>query len=153
MKKLLEKQAVFNTTLIFLALMSKSKLLYPLIHRLTSSIAKLNIFLNKPEKADTTEALATTWKSLMPPDGQEYFKVRQIDDRTAITEIHLHCPLRGTGDVHACHKLMNYDRKLMEKVGGQLVVLESQSNSGKSFCRLAIRKSGEDISDLKAAHQ
>lgn len=88
----------------------------------------------------------------MPPDGQEFFKIGEYDEKTAFTEIHLHCPLRGTGNVEACHKLMNYDRQLMDQVGGQLIVLESQSNSGKHYCQLAIRKKGDGISDLKAAY-
>ena len=49
--------------------------------------------------------------------------------------------------------MMNYDRTLMEKVGGQLIVLETQANSGKDHCKLAIRKAGEDISDLVPAHE
>ena len=89
----------------------------------------------------------------MPPDGQEYFKVTGFDEQTAYTEIHLPCPLRGSGNPHACYRLMNYDRQLMKKVGGELVVLESQSNSGKPYCKLAIRKQGADLSDLKQAHE
>lgn len=88
----------------------------------------------------------------MPPDGQKHFKISEIKDDTAYTEIHLHCPLRGSGNAHACYKLMNYDRKLMEAVGGQLVVLESQSNSGEKYCKLAIRKRGESVDDLQQAH-
>ena len=38
---------------------------------------------------------------------------------------------------------MNYDRTLMEKVGGQLIVLETQANSGKD--QQLIRKAGEDV--------
>ena len=89
----------------------------------------------------------------MPPDGQEQFRVSEITDKTAYVEIHLHCPLRGTGKVDACYQFMNYDRKLMEKVGGSLTVLESQSNSGMDFCRLAIRKLGEEMGDLIPAHE
>lgn len=76
----------------------------------------------------------------MPPNQQELFRVTHIEDDTAYAEIHLHCPLRGTGDGEACHKLMHYDRSLMRSVGGSLEVLNSQATSGKSFCQLAIRK-------------
>ena len=104
-------------------------------------------------QSSVPELSAEAWQQLMPPDGQEYFKIAEVSADTAYTEIHLHCPLRGSGDVQACYKLMNYDRKLMEKVGGQLIVLESQSNSGESFCKLAIRKKGADVSDLIPAHK
>ena len=85
--------------------------------------------------------------------ASEYFKVSEITSDTAFTEIHLHCPLRGSGNAEACYKLMNYDRSLMKAVGGELVVLESQSNSGKDYCRLAIRRKGDDTSDLVPAHE
>ena len=151
MKKYLEKLSVFKSGLklyAFLALKGFSGL----VRWLTSVSAWLNLKLNKPDKEDTTEALAETWVDLMPPDGRELFKIASIEGDTAYTEIHLHCPLRGSGNVKACHQLMNYDRKLMDKVGANLVVLESQSNSGKPFCRLAIRKHGLPTDDLVPAH-
>ncbi|MEL6250907.1 MAG: hypothetical protein AAFR87_02750 [Bacteroidota bacterium] len=57
------------------------------------------------------------------------------------------------GNVETCYKLMNYDRKLMKKSGGELIVLESQSNSGKNFYRLAIRPQGIDTQDLIPTHK
>lgn len=89
----------------------------------------------------------------MPPDGWKYFQIKEITAETAYVEIHLHCPLRGTGKVHTCYKMMNYDRKLMRGVGGSLIVLESQSNSGKEFCKLAIRREGVSTHDLVPAHK
>ena len=153
MKKYLEKQVVFSSTLRVFAFFAKSNLFNGITQWLTTQSANLNVLLNRPKKGKNVKELAKTWQELMPPDGQEYFKIKEITDDTAFTEIHLHCPLRGTGNVEACYKLMNYDRKLMEKTGGQLVVLESQSNSGKNYCRLAIRKQGDDISDLTPAYE
>jgi hypothetical protein len=71
---------------------------------------------------------------------------------TAYGEITVHCPLRGTGDVHACHRLMAYDRGLVERAGGQFLVLESQATPGRTSCRIAIRAAGERIDDLQEAH-
>ena len=153
MKKLLEKQVVFNGTLKFLSAFAKGRHFHYITRLLTSGFAKLNLLLNKPSKPTDIQGLAETWQKLMPPDGQQYFKITEVTGDTAFTEIHLHCPLRGSGNPHACHRLMNYDRKLMEKVGGQLVVLESQSNSGQPYCKLAIRKQGVSIADLTAAHE
>jgi len=152
MKKQLEKLAVFEAFLKVFVFLSKWRLFHPLIKPITSMSAQLNLALNRPRPASDVEALAKTWQQLMPPDGKEFFKIKSVDENTAITEIHIHCPLRGTGDVNACYKLMNYDRMLMKKTGGQLVVLESQSNSGKPFCKLAIRKAGDEVSDLVPAH-
>lgn len=75
----------------------------------------------------------------MPPDDKDFFKISSTDKETAFAEFHLHCPLPKTGNVQACYHLMNYDRTLMNKVGGNLIVLQSQSNSGKPYCKLAIR--------------
>ncbi len=153
MKKWLEKQAVFNFTLRILAFLAKRKRFDRLTQRATTQSAQLNILLNKPKPAGDVAALAKTWMELMPPDGQENFQIEEVTADTVYTQIHLHCPLRGSGDAQACHKLMNYDRKLMEQVGGQLIVLESQSNSGKPYCRLAIRKAGVAVDDLIPAHK
>ncbi len=151
-KKYIKTQQFFNRTLrilAFLALRNYNRL----TKWATSLSASLNVFLNKPKQAKTVEDLSARWLEMMPPDGQEFFKISNVDKTTAYTEIHLHCPLRGSGDAKACYHLMNYDRKLMEKVGGQLIVLESQSNSGKPYCKLAIRKKGVDTSDLVPAHE
>ncbi|MEM7038259.1 MAG: hypothetical protein AAF570_14845 [Bacteroidota bacterium] len=135
-----------------LAFFSKHRFFNGFTRFATRQSARLNLRLNKPKPAQNTTELAKTWQQLMPPDGQEYFKISEVTEDTAYVEIHLHCPLRDTGKVDSCYKLMNYDRTLMDKVGGELVVLESQSNSGKPFCRLAIRAKGQDLSDLVPAH-
>ncbi|HAA19312.1 MAG TPA: hypothetical protein DCR93_17990 [Cytophagales bacterium] len=153
MKKLLEKQVVFTATLRFIAFFSKRRGFAGLTRWLTHQAAHLNLALNRPQTANTPQQLAETWQQLMPPDGRENFKIDRVTEDTAYTEIHLHCPLRGTGNVEACHKLMHYDRTLMEKTGGQLVVLESQANSGNSFCRLAIRATSKGTQDLIPAHR
>ena len=152
MKKILEKQAVFNATLIFFTFFAKRPFFTRLTQWFTTLTASLNLKLNKTKASKDIEELAQTWQALMPPDGQEHFKINEIKGNTAFAQIHLHCPLRGTGNVKACYKLKNYDRKLMDKVGGELIVLESQSNSGKHFCQLAIRPKGADTSDLIPAH-
>ena len=152
LKRILEKQAVFSITLKLLAVFAQSRIFSPFSSWLAGQFAHLNLVLNKPKKAEDLNDLANTWLNLMPPDGRQYFKILKIENNTAYAEIHLHCPLRGSGNAEACYKLMNYDRKLMSKVGGNLVVLESQSNSGKPSCLLAIRKKEDDISDLVPAH-
>ncbi len=152
MKKYLEKLIVFKFGLSIFAPLALKK--YDgLVQRLTNFSAWLNLKLNQPQAATSTKELAETWVDLMPPDGRNLFKISSIEEDTAYVEIHLECPLRGTGDVNACYKLMNYDRALMEKVGGNLVVLESQSNSGKAYCKLAIRKKGLSTDDLIPAHK
>jgi hypothetical protein len=149
----LEKQIVFDTTLNFLALLAEWNISENMILFFTEKLAEININLNNPKKTDSLSELARTWKNLMPADGQENFKITGIEGDTAYAEIHLHCPLRGTGKVETCYKFMNIDRSLMKEVGGSLTVLESQSNSGKPYCKLAIRKVGSTTDDLIPAHK
>lgn len=153
MKKYLEKQIVFNRLLKLLSILAKCDVSERLISLITTLLARFNLLMNKPEHGNDVKTLAETWKALMPPDGQQYFKISEITNDTAYVEIHLHCPLRGSGKVETCHKFMNYDRRLMKSVGGSLTVLESQSNSGDPFCRLAIRKLEHNTDDLIPAHK
>ena len=153
MKKFLEKQVVFNVTLRVFVFFAQRRGFSHLTQWATTQAAKLNLALNRPKSSTEVEKLAQTWQDLMPPDGQAYFPIKEVNADTAFTEIHLACPLRGTGNVHACYKLMNYDRELTRKAGGELSVRESQSNSRKNYCRLAIRPLGSDTSDLVAAHE
>lgn len=152
MKKKLKTLAVFQRFLKVYAWFAHRNYLNFITRWLTTTMANFNISLNHPKKSNNLKELAYTWKKLMPADAQHLFKVKSINENTAITEIHIHCPLRGTGNTKACYKLMNYDRQLLKKIGGQLVVLESQSSAEQTFCKLAIRKAGVDISDLKPAH-
>lgn len=63
------------------------------------------------------------------------------------------CPLRGTGDVHACHRMMAFDRAVLRRAGGQFVVLRSQAEPGVTRCQVALRLQGQPIDDLVPAHE
>jgi len=150
MRKQLQKLIVFKWCLSIFAFFAKRKW-SGIVKWLTDFSAWLNLTLNKPKQANTPAELAKTWQDLMPPDGRDLFRIREITNDTAYVEIHLHCPLHNTGNVKACCNLMNYDRKLMDKVGGNLVVLSSQSNNEKGYCSLAIRDKRLPSDDLVSA--
>ncbi|MBR31182.1 MAG: hypothetical protein CMN77_07690 [Spirochaetaceae bacterium] len=105
--------------------------------------------------AGSPESLAQVWQRLMPSSrefpipGDAYFasNSRNEDlpgfrDELSPGQIHLHCPLRGSGNRHACHQLMEFDRELMRRSGGELHVLDSQSDSGRPYCTVGIAVSG-----------
>lgn len=104
----------------------------------------------------TAAALGSEWERLLA--SKKTAHVTSLAPATATTpetaygEISVQCPLRGTGDVHACHRLMAYDRALVEAAGGQFVVLDSQATPGRTSCRIAIRKKGDAVGDLVPAH-
>ena len=130
----------FERTLALLAAISRHRVLGPLARPLTRALAWLNVRINGHRAQESLAALGQTWMAMMPPNDKELFRITEVTEEAAYAEIHLNCPLRGTGDGQACHALMNYDRSLMKAVGGQLEVLESQATSGKTFCRITIRR-------------
>ena len=84
---------------------------------------------------------------------QRMQKITNMNEDTVYAESHVWCPLRGSGDVHACYKMMEFDRCMIETIGGQFVVLRSQAEPGVKICKIAIRKSGKSTKDLIHAHE
>ena len=91
-------------------------------------------------------ALAEEWQRLMP--SRKLVPITRVEGDTAYGEIRVECPLRGTGDVEACHRLMEYDRSLMRAHGAHFVVLQSQAEPGVSVCQIAIRQGLLPTEDL-----
>ena len=93
--------------------------------------------------------VAREWQRMMPSPRL----VPIVEERpdTVVAEIHAVCPYRG--NVHGCHRMMEYDRKMLEAIGGELVVLRSQAEPGVSVCQVALRRKGADLSDLVPAHR
>jgi hypothetical protein len=94
--------------------------------------------------------LGAQWQRAFPSAKQ--VPIRRIDGDTVYAEIHTPCPLRGSGDVHACHRMMEFDRAVLERAGGQFVVLHSQAEPGRTYCEVAMRRAGAPLTDLVPAH-
>ena len=95
-------------------------------------------------------AVAREWQRMMP--SRKLVPIVEESADTVIAEIHAECPYRGSGNVAGCQRMMEYDRKMLEDIGGELVVLRSQAEPGVSVCQVAIRRKGADLSDLQPAH-
>ena len=100
--------------------------------------------------ADGVEAVAQAWRRYMP--SPRAVPLVRVEDDTAYLEIRMPCPLRGSGDVAACHRLMAYDRALMDAHGARFVVLRSQAEPGVEVCEVAIREAARPHDDLVPAH-
>lgn len=98
-------------------------------------------------------SLGREWERLL--GAGPYAKVTHVDAQTATAygEITGRCPLRGTGDVAACHRLMAYDRDLLAPHRARFVVLASQAERGRTSCRIAIRDEALPADDLVPAHR
>ncbi|OQW54187.1 MAG: hypothetical protein A4S14_01765 [Proteobacteria bacterium SG_bin9] len=104
---------------------------------------------NAKPAADLAE-LHQEWSRSAP--AMASYKLTKIEGDTAYAEVHSECALRGSGDVGACFRMMEYDREIMRKVGGELVILESQASPGRTFCTVAMRRKGASMADFTPAH-
>ena len=95
--------------------------------------------------------LGAQWQRAFP--SAKEVPITRIENDTVYAEIRTPCPLRGTGDVHACWRMMEFDREVLRRAGGQFVVLRSQSEPGRSHCEVAMRRAGAPVSDLVPAHR
>lgn len=90
---------------------------------------------------------AKEWQRMFP--SKKMVPIVSANDDVVIAEIHSECPYRGSGNVHGCFRMMEYDRKLMEVIGADFVVLQSQAEPGVINCRVAISR---DSRNLVPAH-
>ncbi len=111
-----------------------------------NSLARATITSKKIRRAHNLEDLGRQWQRGFPSAKQ--VPITQVTDDTVYAEIHTPCPLRGTGDVQACYRMMQFDRKVVEQAGGQFVVLTSQATPGHDHCTVAMRAAGASVADL-----
>jgi hypothetical protein len=94
--------------------------------------------------------IAETWQQAFP--AKKEVPITHVEGDTAYAEIRTPCPLRGTGNVAACYRMMAYDRAFAARAGGTFVVLRSQAEPGVTVCEVALRSSALPAEDLVAAH-
>lgn len=99
----------------FLSCMAKTTIFDSMVSFFASVYAKLNLAMSRKVQLHTPEKLAEQWIKFMFIDRKDCgFIMQSCDGFTTITEIHIHCPLRNSGNLKACCNLMNYDRTLLE---------------------------------------
>jgi hypothetical protein len=120
--------------------------------RIIAKILAQYIWLkNQGKKKNAVADIAEEWRRMFGLN--QYWKIKQVADDTVYAEIHFECALEKTGDVNACYRLMEYDRALLKKIGGQLVVLESRADPAvRGGCKVAIRMLDDQRKDLIPAH-
>jgi len=118
---------------------------------LMRAMARLAIRTKGIREARDAADLGAQWQRAFPSAKQ--VPIRRIENDTVYAEIHTPCPLRGTGDVHACHRMMEFDRAVASHAGGQFVVLRSQAEPGRTWCEVALRRGGLPLTDLTPAHE
>jgi hypothetical protein len=117
---------------------------------LERALGGLTLSLKSGSAQSDLPAVAREWQRMMP--SRKMVPIVEETPDTVVAEIHAVCPYRGSGNVQGCHRMMEYDRKMLETIGGELVVLRSQAEAGVNVCRVALRRKGADLSDLTPAH-
>jgi hypothetical protein len=100
--------------------------------------------------ARSVHGLGIAWQAGFPSARQ--VPITRATADTVEAEIRTPCPLRGSGDTHACYRMMAYDRTIAGAAGGQFIVLTSQAEPGVTACRVALRFLGAPRADLIDAH-
>ena len=150
LQKTFIKQGV-NLFLYLQAFLFRVKPLNSLGYLINDLTARLTISSKNIKKADSLAELGKNWQMGFPSNKQ--VPITGQDEQTVYAEIHTKCPLRGTGDVEACYKMMSYDRQIVEKAGGQFIVLQSQAEKGITKCSVAMKFKGISLSGLQHAHE
>jgi len=114
--------------------------------RVMGALALATIRIKGIRQAKSLNDLGRQWQRGFPSAKQ--VPVTSVTDTTVYAEIHTPCPLRGTGNVDACHRMMEFDRRVVARAGGQFVVLQSQAEPGHTFCRVAMRWADADVREL-----
>ena len=126
----------------FAAMLAGKPGLTPLTRWLMRLAAWYSLIMKRGQPKTSLREVVDEWQRMFP--SPRINRLVSIDADTAYAEVHVHCPLRGTGDITACYRLMEYDRAMLERIGGQLVVLKSQAEPGRSVCEVALRLQDAD---------
>jgi lipoate synthase len=103
---------------------------------LMRGLGGLTLTVKKAKKKGSAIESAEEWQRMFP--SKKMVPITKIDSDTVYAEIRSECPYRGSGNVEGCYRMMEYDRKMMEKIGSTFVVVKSQAERGVSYCQIAI---------------
>lgn len=141
---------IFNALIGFCAIFARVPKLKPISDFLLRRLADLTYWMRSGQQQNDLTGLAKEWQRMFP--SRAFVPIKQVTAETAFAEIHGVCPVTASGDVHACHRLMEYDRHLLKKMSGQFVVLDSKADPAIPICMVAMRMKAQPIEDLIPAH-
>jgi len=131
---------LFARILMFSARLAHRPQMGRLVYPLMRFFAWATLRKNKARPQQQLAALAHEWQRMFPNRDIDHPIVSiDAEQGVALARIETQCPLRATGDIRACHRLMAYDRAMVAQMGGHFEVLSSQSNSGQPYCEVALR--------------
>lgn len=107
------------------------------------ALGSLTLAVKKAGKKSTVIESAEEWQRMFP--SKKMVPITSVDVDTVYAEIRSECPYRASGNVDGCYRMMEYDRKMMEKIGSKFIVVKSQAEAGVSHCQIAISKNTTDL--------
>lgn len=133
-----------------LASLARWPVLEPLSNFFTRSLARITVRAKRIGRAQSASELGPLWQRSFP--SRKQVPIESTVEQTVFAQIHTRCPLRGSGNLDACYRMMEFDREVLRHAGGQFVVLQSQATPGVSHCRVAMRLQGASLAGLAPAH-
>ena len=103
----------------------------------------LTLTVKKASYKSTVVEAAEEWQRMFP--SKKMVPITSINEEIVYAEIHSECPYRGSGNVEGCHRMMEYDRKMMEKIGSTFIVVRSQAEPGVTHCQVVISKGAKNL--------
>lgn len=110
---------------------------------LMRTLGSLTLKVKKAEKKNTALESAEEWQRMFP--SKKMVPLTRIEDEIVYAEIRSECPYRGSGNVEGCYRMMEYDRKMMEKIGTSFTIIKSQAEPGVSHCQVAMSKQPSNL--------
>lgn len=110
---------------------------------LMRGLGSLTLAVKKAEEKSTAIEAAEEWQRMFP--SKKMVPITSVEGDTVHAEIRSECPYRGSGNVEGCYRMMEYDRKMMEKIGSKFIVVKSQAEAGVSHCQVVISKNTKDL--------
>ncbi len=109
-KNVLIKRSV-QFVLAVSAWMARQERLSAVTEAFMNALARATIRSKRIREVDTLEALGAQWQRGFPSAKQ--VPITAVTADTVFAEIHTPCPLRGTGDVGACYRMIQFDREVV----------------------------------------
>lgn len=134
---------IFNSLMTITHWLTETKLRNIIGKPFMRGLGSLTLVVKKAEKKASALEAAEEWQRMFP--SKKLVPITKIEEDSVYAEIRSECPYRGSGNVEGCHRMMEYDRRMMEKIGAQFIVVKSQAEVGVSHCQIAISKNTTDL--------
>ena len=134
---------LFNSLMGFTHWLTETKHRNVIGKPIMRGLGGLTLAVKKADEQSSATAAAEEWQRMFP--SKKMVPITSIEGDTVYAEIRSECPYRGSGNVEGCYRMMEYDRKIMEKIGSTFIVVKSQAEPGVSHCQVAISKNATGL--------